>query len=283
MDKAIAAREIMLLGALGEARAAAFKDGFEVIALKGAALLELGLYRPGERGMTDVDALVRPQNLLRFEKILAALGFEPMPNSADAWLRPGPGKSPPAIIDIHAGLWHIKNTEELFDWGLEPGPEGLALNLPDLFLHAAVHPLLHHGELSPRGLEDCRRIARKGIEAHGPGFWPSAARKAGFYSLRPAVWTVIRRLLEQGDISAAAAAPFSPRGPERLKAVLFEKAARKHSTALEYLLPALQRPRLVADYLLPDKRFMLRRYGSASAGAYLLRPFRLLGSILLGR
>ncbi|HBA59344.1 MAG TPA: hypothetical protein DCZ92_00695 [Elusimicrobia bacterium] len=283
MNKDAAAREIMLLGALGEARAAAFAAGIELVALKGAALLELGLYKPGERGMTDVDVLVRRGNLAAFEKTLAGVGFEPMPDSADAWLRPGPGNSPPAIIDIHAGLWHIENNEELFDWGLEPGPEGLALNLPDLFLHVAVHPLLHHGEVTPRCLEDCRRAARKGVEVHGRGFWPSAARKAGFYGLRPAVWAVIRRLLAAGDIAPEEAALFSPRGTEKIKAAFFEKAARKHSTLLEYLLPALQRPGLVADYLLPQKRFMLRRYGSASLLVYLLRPLRLLGSVLFRR
>jgi len=121
-----------------------------------------------------------------------------MPNSAEAWLRPPEGGAPPAIIDIHTGLWHVRDTEALFDWGLEPGPEGLALNLPDLFLHTAVHPLLHHGELTDKTLEDCRRIAEKGVAVHGPGFWPSAARKAGFYNLRPAVWPSIKEVAGAG-------------------------------------------------------------------------------------
>ncbi len=280
MDKAIAAREILLLGALKEARAAAFKAGIETVALKGAALLELGLYQLGERGMTDADILLRSKDLLKFEKILAELGFEPMPGSADAWQRPGSGSAPPAIIDIHTGLWHIKNTEELFDWGLEPGPEGLALNLPDLFLHSAAHPLLHHGELPARAVEDCSRIARKALEVHGPMFWSAAARKAGFYGLRPVIWPVIARLLAAGVVPEAAVGNFIVRGPEKIKAAFFMKAALKHSTALEYLLPVLHRPVLLARYLFPEQRFMRRRYGASSPGAYLLRPLRLLSSIL---
>jgi len=280
MDKAIAAREILLLGALAEARAAAFKCGIEIVALKGAAFLELGLYLPGERGMTDADVLLRPGDLASFEKILIALGFEPMPDSADAWLRPSPGNGPPAIIDIHTGLWHIENTRELFDWGLEPGPEGVALSLPDLFLHAAVHPLLHHGELTGRNVEDCVRIAARGEETHGAMFWSAAARKAEFYRLRPAVWPAIARLRARGAVTLCAAGKFAPRGLEKIKAAFFEKAAAKHCAALEYLLPVLQRPVLLVKYAFPDRRFMRRRYGTSAPLAYLRRPLRLLAAVL---
>lgn len=282
MDKAIAAREILLLGALKEVRETALAAGIAIVPLKGAAFLEIGLYQVGERGMTDVDVLVRPKDLPAFEKILISLGFSPMPNSADAWLRPSPGNTPPAIIDLHTGLRHVKNTDDLFR-NLEPGPEGPVLNLAELFLHTAVHPLLHHGELAPRSLEDCALLARKAVETRGPAFWPSAARKAALYNLRPALWPVIKRLREKGALPAAAAENFVPRGIEIIKAAFFEKAARKHSSLLEYFLPVLQRPALLLTYAAPPPRFMLRRYGSASASAYLLRPLRLVLSVLRGR
>lgn len=275
LDKSVAAREIMLLGALAEARAAAAGAGIELAPLKGAALLELGIYRPGERGMSDVDLLLRPKDLEPFERLLSGLGYSPMPNSADAWVKASSGEAPPVILDLHTGLWHIKNTEEFFRWGLEPGPSGLSLSLPDLFLHAAAHPLLHHGELTPRALEDCARIAAA-APGEGGKFWALAARKAEVYGLRPAVWPVIKRL----GLEERTARPFAPRGLEKVKAAFFEKAARKRSAALEYLLPVLHRPAMAAGYLVPDKRFMLRRYGSASPLSYAFRPLRLLLSIL---
>lgn len=278
MDRSVSAREIMLLGALGEARAAAATAGIEIVPLKGAALLELGIYRPGERGMSDADLLLRPKDLEAFEGILRGLGYAPMPNSADAWVKASGGEAPPVILDLHTGLWHIKNTEELFRWGLEPGPAGLALNLADLFLHAAAHPLLHHGELTPRALEDCARIAAA-APGGGEKFWALVARKAELYGLRPVVWPVIMRLGLEEKFSL----PFAPRGLEKIKAALFEKAARGHSAPLEYLLPALHRPALLAGYLVPEKKFMLRRYGSASAFSYALRPLRLLLSVLRRR
>lgn len=275
MDKAVAAREILLLGAFEEARGAAALSGIEVVALKGTALLELGYYQPGERGMTDADVLVPPAGLKAFEAVLGGLGYAPMPDSSDAWVRPSGGGGPPAIIDVHTGLWHIKNTGELFRWGLEPGPGGLFMNQADLFLHCAAHPLLHHGELGPRALEDCARVA---LRAPGDGdrFWQLVARKTEVYGLRPAIWPVISRL---SFLTAARLDLFRPRGLEKIKAAFFEKAALKHSAPLEYLLPALHRPELFLKYLFPDRRFMERRYKTSSAAAYALRPLRLLRSL----
>ena len=280
MDKDIAAREIMLLGAFEEARDAAFAAGIEIVPLKGAAMLELGIYQPGERGMSDADALLRPADLDAFESILRRLGWAPMPNSADAWVKPSANKAPPAILDLHTGLWHIKDTDELFRWGLEQGEGGLSLNAADLFLHAAAHPLLHHGELTPRALEDCARIALR-APGDGRAFWNAVARKAGIYGIRPVVWPAVRRLAAGPvNVPGPELDALRPRGLERAKAALFEKAARKHSTTLEYLLPALQRPGIALRYAVPEKRFMLRRYGAAGLAVYLLRPLRLAWSIL---
>ena len=271
-----AAREIILLGALAELRTAAAGQGIEVVPLKGAALLELGLYRPGERGMSDVDLLARPQDLAALEKVLSGLGYRPMPESADAWVRPSPGAAPPAVMDLHTDLWHIKDTGALFEWGLEPGPGGLYPGFPDLFLHAAAHPLLHHGEFTRRALEDCARIARL-----APGgaerFWALTSRKARLYGLRPVVWPALKRLGTL--VPERALEELRPRGPEKIKAAFFEKAAARGSVLLEYLLPALYRPELVLKYAAPSKRFMLRRYGAASTAVYALRPFRLLRSL----
>ena len=46
-----------------------------LIALKGAALHALGIYRAGERPMADIDLLVRPQDANRATGVLEALGF----------------------------------------------------------------------------------------------------------------------------------------------------------------------------------------------------------------
>jgi hypothetical protein len=53
----------------------AIEKGVAVMALKGAALHELGLYEAGDRPMADVDLLVRPADAERAVELLTSLGF----------------------------------------------------------------------------------------------------------------------------------------------------------------------------------------------------------------
>jgi hypothetical protein len=50
-------------------------QGISAVALKGVALHEIGLYRPGERPMADVDLLVHPCDSERTVLLLGSLGF----------------------------------------------------------------------------------------------------------------------------------------------------------------------------------------------------------------
>ncbi|HEV6966177.1 nucleotidyltransferase family protein [Roseateles sp.] len=50
--------------------------GLPLLAMKGSALLALGLYAPGERPMSDVDLLARPQDLTAADRVIQALGYE---------------------------------------------------------------------------------------------------------------------------------------------------------------------------------------------------------------
>jgi hypothetical protein len=61
-----------LLSALDDCSRAA---GVPFVALKGAALYELGLYSPGERPMADLDLLVRPHHVDRMTQLLGSVGF----------------------------------------------------------------------------------------------------------------------------------------------------------------------------------------------------------------
>jgi hypothetical protein len=50
-------------------------ESVALVALKGAALHSLGLYRAGQRPMADVDLLVQPRDAKRAEQVLESLGF----------------------------------------------------------------------------------------------------------------------------------------------------------------------------------------------------------------
>jgi hypothetical protein len=49
--------------------------GLAVVALKGIALHDLGLYRPGDRPMADIDLLVRDRDLAAADELLGSLGY----------------------------------------------------------------------------------------------------------------------------------------------------------------------------------------------------------------
>ncbi len=50
--------------------------GIAMVALKGAALYQLGIYEAGDRPMADIDLLVRDQDLRRTGRMLESLGFD---------------------------------------------------------------------------------------------------------------------------------------------------------------------------------------------------------------
>lgn len=51
------------------------ETGSSAIALKGAAIRELNIYRPGERPMSDIDLLVRPDDAASIESVLHRLDY----------------------------------------------------------------------------------------------------------------------------------------------------------------------------------------------------------------
>jgi hypothetical protein len=79
-------------------------ESVALVALKGAALHGLGLYRPGERPMADVDLLVHPREAKGAEQVLESLGFsEQFAN----WKHQ---VFVPAVRPVHAGLGeHAQN------------------------------------------------------------------------------------------------------------------------------------------------------------------------------
>lgn len=66
------ARARRLLTALDEGAAQA---GVPLLGMKGSALLALGVYAPGERPMSDIDLLARPQDRVAVAGLIHALGY----------------------------------------------------------------------------------------------------------------------------------------------------------------------------------------------------------------
>ncbi|MEW6774878.1 MAG: nucleotidyltransferase family protein, partial [Bdellovibrionota bacterium] len=82
------ASNISQLAALSKARETLQRAEIPSFALKGAALLESGIYQPGERAMSDVDVLVQRKKLEEALSVLVANGWrEEFPEKRDYFLR----------------------------------------------------------------------------------------------------------------------------------------------------------------------------------------------------
>jgi len=289
-DKGTLARNLLLLKALEEVCAAASETGLKLVLLKGAALLEQGVYGPGERGMTDLDLLIRPEDEKAFDAMLTGLGFKPMENSSQAYYKITAPAAPPVIVDLHTGLWHEKDTGALWSRAQHSGGKAAAetIRLPvpgleDQLLHLASHTLLYHGCLGGRTLQDIGRLLEFVYGKTDRGdFWRKASGIAVDEKLKPVIYPVLSRFsaARPGLMSTEELYTFEPHGTDKLKNHFFEKAAVKHTRLLEYLLPALYRPSLFAKYLFPGRTFLKKRYGKNSWTNHIRRPFQLIAAIL---
>jgi hypothetical protein len=71
----VAARHQRIEALLSQLDTRSRNESVALVALKGAALHSLGLYRAGDRPMADVDLLVQPRDAKRAEQVLESLGF----------------------------------------------------------------------------------------------------------------------------------------------------------------------------------------------------------------
>jgi len=100
----VAARHRRIEDLLNQLDERAREKGVPFVGLKGVALHALGLYRPGERPMADVDLLVPPVNGDRAVQVLESLGFS---ESFAYWRHK---VFVPNVQTVHAGLGeHAQN------------------------------------------------------------------------------------------------------------------------------------------------------------------------------
>ncbi|XHS78838.1 nucleotidyltransferase family protein [Burkholderiaceae bacterium UC74_6] len=69
-------REQRVRSLLSQLDAAAKKAGIPLMALKGSAILDMGLYAPGVRPQSDIDLLCRPGDEATAARVIESLGYE---------------------------------------------------------------------------------------------------------------------------------------------------------------------------------------------------------------
>jgi hypothetical protein len=149
-------REQRVRDLLARLDAAAREAGLSLLAMKGSALLQLGLYAPGERPMSDVDLLARPADGPAVDRLIRTNGYgaplvkrrhsayEPVDQRTDCAF--GEHETNPIKIELHEAvreplpLREVDITASLSlhapQPGLNPYPS-IASLMRHLLLHAA--------------------------------------------------------------------------------------------------------------------------------------------------
>jgi hypothetical protein len=91
---------------LDELDARSSAEAIAFVALKGAALHRMGLYRAGDRPMADIDLLVQPQQSARASELLESLGYSTTP-TLESWKHK---LFVPKLRQVHTGVGeHSRN------------------------------------------------------------------------------------------------------------------------------------------------------------------------------
>lgn len=156
-----AARNALLYKELHQALSALRETGSAVIVLKGAALAETVYPNRALRPMSDIDLLVRKEEVSRAEAKLSAMGyvFQEHPKG-EAWLREQYYhsvfvKDAITSTEIHLEIhWHLERPSRPFQINIDglwdravpatiAGVETLVLSPEDLLLHLCLHTCKH--------------------------------------------------------------------------------------------------------------------------------------------
>jgi hypothetical protein len=294
----------------------------EAIVLKGGALAPTVYQDPAQRPMSDLDLLVRPEQMERAGAVLASLGFR-LSASLPArmvrfqqrfgggveWQRSAQGEL--TYLDLHHHLvgvdwcWAAFPVEREAVWAAArpldlDGAPAWQLSAEDTLIHLCLHPALH-GYASPlMGYADIDRVI---AAAEGPRLWPRLVERAERFRVKTVVYWGLQqahRLLGT-PVPADVVAALEPGGP-RLRVLrwlapldpesVLQGAGREPSGVRQGLIyAALADPMgagagMVWRLLFPGEEWLATRYGLGSrswARLYrLVHPLRLARAFLRG-
>ncbi|MEK6718466.1 MAG: nucleotidyltransferase family protein, partial [candidate division NC10 bacterium] len=271
------------------------REGLPVIPLKGPALAET-LYRdPGVRPFTDLDLLIRGDDLPGALQLLSALGYRHLRTGPPlefelAWrhaasfvnaeprgdhlpvdlhwqLLDYPAGAPAAAID-HREIWG--QAIEVDGWGqrrLELCPE-------DLLIYLALHWAVHHACSGLIWQLDLALLLRR----HGGSLdWEGVGERARRWRVSGGLHFALQVVQERLNVGPPSRlmADLRPRGPRRWALEWLGHRSDEELERLDYLVPVLLLERswdvlrLLARSLFPAARWVRARYGQQSlVGAY---------------
>lgn len=191
-DVIVGSNHRMLLWELDRIKRALFGIDIPVVVMKGAAYLLAGLKLARGRVCTDVDIMVRRQDLPTVEAALAEQGWDPVKTDAydEAYYRKWMHEIPPlrhrerlTVIDVHHNLLPLTaririNADAFMDNSRESSDPRFRVFAPvDMVIHSAVH-MMYDGDLNARlrDLVDIHEMLNEFSE--DPAFWTELMSRA---------------------------------------------------------------------------------------------------------
>jgi hypothetical protein len=280
-------------------------EGVAVIPLKGPVLAEALYPDPGLRPFTDLDLLIRRDDLPRALAILTTLGYRhlgagrPLAHElayagAAAFVGPA-GSGGDLPLDLHwelvdhpgAGRGGAMDPREIWERAVRVETGGrpmLSLCPEDLLIYLALHLALHHALAGLAWQLDLALFLRR----YGAALdWDGVAERARRWRAAGALYFALRQV--EGRLGASAPPALLPRlRPRGPRSWLLERLLRRSDRQLErldYLVPVLLMDggsdllRFLAAGVVPPGRWARSRYGAESLlGAYLAH-YRKIGGV----
>ncbi len=266
-----------------------------MIVLKGGDLIPRLYGIAGLRPLSDIDLLVRHEDLPRIHNLLLGMGFVPQLDGNPSYRLPGD----PLSLDIVTAIWYLDDQEGL--WARRTrrplaGVEVAGLGTTDLVLHLIAYSVVHRGHLSETFRADLALLL-----AREQPDWPMLLAQAAQSGLR----MPLAYALKVADTSIPSACcphwvheHLHPTGlGERLdRWILRRLVTREPMPDLGFFLlfwfaPWSRRLRQLQRFFLPESTFLSWRYGTTAAAApwrirvqrwghLIVEGSRLLGGIL---
>ncbi|MFA5162490.1 MAG: nucleotidyltransferase family protein [Elusimicrobiales bacterium] len=264
-DYNTAARNILLMREADLLSRECARGGFDVIFLKGAALLARGMCGPHERTMSDLDVIVSPENRTAARRALARLGYRKLDGVFQAY---GKGR---AIADLHTELWHADYAALRAEaqWAESENGRLLVPSAEDMALHVVAHAMLHQGGFPPRARRDFAFIAAKDFN------WEKFRLRAAEFGMKALAASAIA--CGKTPAPPEMADKFALAPLQRPMLALFLRAARGDGGVMyEYILPAAYKPALVWRAAFPPAHVLEEKMKASPVLRRVARPLNVL-------
>jgi hypothetical protein len=299
------ANHLILSGELGRLLKRFEGERIPVIPLKGPALAETLYPHPALRPCSDLDLLIRRENLDRVDNLLLGLGYRRRADAHSfqfdlAFDRATLYEAPSGIhVDLHWGLvsdprysWDEREGLTVWDRAIRvrvAGEDALGLCPEDLLLYLAVHLAVHHALTGLLWYYDLFLVLERWADTLD---WEALVERASRWRVRGALYFALLGLemLFGAHAPAGVMARIEPRGPRAaVMGWLLRHRAPQQRRRLEHLITLLlvdrgrDLPGTLRRALLPAPAWLEARYeglGSSSRVGYYLAHYRRLGQVV---